>query len=70
MSEHRAPTKTFIPSPKVRRWIYGIGLTSAPLLVAYGLVEADKVPLWVSFFGVFLGVSNAVALGNVNEDKE
>lgn len=68
MGDHSEPSKISFPSSaNVRRWIYGIGITAAPVLVAYGLVEADKVPLWVSLLGAVLGIGNIVALGNVTD---
>ena len=70
MSDHKAePSKArFIPSANVRRWLYGVGVATAPVLVAYGLIEADTVPMWVTLAGAVFAVSNGVALGNV-EDK-
>jgi len=71
MSEHRAePKARFIPSPKIRRWLYGVGLASAPVLVAYGIIEVETIPLWIPLLGALLGVGSGVALGNVNEDQK
>lgn len=66
MGEHEKPSKK-PSSANVRRWIYGIGVAVAPVLVAYGIIEADKVPLWVSLLGALVGIGNIVALGNVSD---
>ncbi|MEX3610079.1 hypothetical protein VVR12_03385 [Rothia sp. LK2588] len=39
----------------VRRWGYVVAAAGIPLLVAYGIVTADKAPLWVAFAGAALG---------------
>ena len=69
MGTHEEPqTKPlWVPSPKIRRWLYALSIPLAALLVAYGLMEPDKVPLWVSFLGVLFGVTNGVAVGNVSD---
>jgi len=67
MGDHTQKPKLNWPnSTTARKWIYGVGVALAPVFVAYGIVEADKVPLWVSLLGAIVGIGNIVALGNVN----
>jgi hypothetical protein len=68
MSDHAAPSK-WNPSPKFRRYLYVVGIALAALLVAYGLIDTEKVPLWVALLGAVLGISNGIAAGNVQDDK-
>ena len=71
MVDHRAETGWKMPdTSKLRKWLYGIVLTASPLAVAYGIVEADKIGLWVAFGGAVLGVTNLLALVNVNTPKD
>lgn len=37
-----------ILQPKVRRWIYGIVLATAPILGIYGIVAEEALPLWIA----------------------
>jgi hypothetical protein len=51
-----------LPPPQVRMWLYVIATTVLALCVAYGLLEADKVPLWLALIGAVLGIGgNALA---------
>ena len=52
---------------KNRAWMYRIALTVVPLLVAYGAISSDKVPLIIALIGSVL--APAVALGNITPDK-
>jgi hypothetical protein len=66
MGDHAEKSK--LPSFRaIRLWLYGVGVASAPLLIAYGILEADTVPMWVSWFGVFLGVTNGIAFAKVSD---
>ena len=42
----------------VRRWLYASCLASGPLLVHYGLVEPEALPLWGMFLVAFLNVND------------
>lgn len=48
-------------TPQVRRWLYGILTAAVPLLVVYGILEADAAPLWVSLAASILGTATALA---------
>lgn len=50
-----------MPSPAVRRWAYGVVTAAVPLLVAYGVVEAEVAPLWVAAGASVLGTGLAAA---------
>lgn len=45
----------------VRVYLYGIGVTVLLLLVAYGLVEDTKAPLWLGLLGALLYVPGVEA---------
>lgn len=66
------PTLTpnrFIPSPKVRAWLYSIAAAGAPLLIGYGFLTVEQGGLWLGLAGAVLGVSgNLLAAGNVPSD--
>jgi hypothetical protein len=53
-------------SPAARRWVYGVGIAAAPLLVIYGIVGKEEVALWLGALYAILGFS--LATGNVNDD--
>ena len=40
----------------VRVYLYGVGVAGLLLLVAYGLVEDSKAPLWLGLLGAVLYV--------------
>lgn len=31
----------------LRRWLYGVTTALIPLLVAYGIIQAETAPLWI-----------------------
>jgi hypothetical protein len=45
-----------VPSAATRQKIYIVATAALALLVAYGLIEPDKVPLWASLVGSILGI--------------
>jgi predicted outer membrane lipoprotein len=67
--KYEAKDGTFIPSAKVRAWLYGVTLAASPLAVAYGVVTESQAGLWVALGGAVLGVTNALALANTGERK-
>lgn len=48
-----------MPSPRVRRYLYRVGLASVPLLVAYGVVTQEYAVLWAAALGALLAVADA-----------
>lgn len=46
-------------TPRVRRYLYDVALTAAPLLVAYGALSESRAPLWLALAATVLGVGTA-----------
>jgi hypothetical protein len=44
-------------TPTVRRWVYGVLIASAPLVVYYGVATQQEVTLWIVVAGAALGVA-------------
>jgi hypothetical protein len=57
----------WLSKAKNRAWLYRIAMAAVPLLVAYGAVSSDKVPLIIAAIGAVL--APAVALGNITPDQ-
>lgn len=52
-------------TPRVRLWLYGLGIPTVPLLVSYGVVTADEGQLWLTWLGAALAVGGlGVAAAN------
>jgi hypothetical protein len=64
VSSHAAPAGRFITSPKVRAYIYSVGVAAGPLVIFYGLATAQEVALWLGFGGTALALPSALALAN------
>lgn len=66
MAEHEAPAvpARFIPSPKVRAYVYRCILAAGPLVVFYGLMTAQEFALWAGLGGTVLSPVAALALAN------
>lgn len=58
----------WIPSPRVRSWIYGIVAAVVPLLGVLGVVTPDVGGHILTIAGAVLGVG-ALALANANTPK-
>lgn len=54
-------------TPSVRRWLYGVALAVVPILVAYGIVDGDRAPLWVALVSAV--IVPGVALANVQDER-
>lgn len=64
MSNRRKPGPAHIGPivpPAVRRWLYGIAATVAPLAVVYGYVTDQQAALWLNLAGSVLFI---MAVGN------
>jgi predicted cobalt transporter CbtA len=44
----------WVPSPAVRRWLYGIAAAVAALLIGYGVLTIDQAGLWLALAGAVL----------------
>lgn len=47
------------PSPQARQYLYGIITVAMPILVAYGIVDANQVVLWLALAGQVLATGTA-----------
>lgn len=57
MNAHRTPgPDRFIPSPAVRRWLYGIAAAVVPALVLLDVVTGEEGAAWLAVAGAILGV--------------
>lgn len=66
--EHPIPPLTRklqrLASPAGRLWLYGIGVATLPILVAYGLLTPEQAPLWAALLLAALAIAPpAVAAG-------
>lgn len=48
-------------TPTVRRWAYAVITALVPLLVVYGVLEAETGPLWLALGASVLGTGTALA---------
>lgn len=64
----RTPNK-WIPSPKVRLWVFRSVAAAGPLVVFYGLATAEEVALWLGLGATILGTP-ALTLASVNVPKD
>jgi len=49
----------WIPSPEVRKWIFGILAAAGPLVVFYGLATQEEVALWLGLGATIIGTPGA-----------
>lgn len=57
-------------SARGRAVIYGTSASAVALLAAYGMISADKVPLWLGLIATLLGVAApATALAHLTPDS-
>jgi hypothetical protein len=68
MAEHAAPAAKFIPSAKVRAYIYSVAVAAGPLVLFYGIASAEEVALWLGLGGTVLALPSALALANTPKD--
>lgn len=50
-----------LTSPKARLYLYSVATALLAFLVGYGVVEADKVPLWLGLFSAIGAISTTTA---------
>jgi hypothetical protein len=61
---HRATGPGWTLNDRTRAYLYRIVLAGAPLCAVYGIVTADRVPLWLGLAGAVLG--NGMAAVNTS----
>lgn len=54
----------FIPSPRLRAYLYGVLVAAGALLVFKGVMTAGELGLWLGLGGAVLGLGNVLALAN------
>lgn len=48
-----------LPSPQVRQYLYTVVTFAIPILVVYGVVDAEQVALWLALAAAVLGTGTA-----------
>lgn len=48
-----------MPSPAVRRWIYGVANAAVAVAVVYGLVNGEQASVWGVLVNAVLGLAQA-----------
>ena len=56
----------FIKGDSFRLYFYSVCVAGMGLLVYYGIVDAESVPIWLTFIGAVGMVGNATAAANLN----
>jgi hypothetical protein len=65
MADHAAETPNkWVPSPKVRGYIYRVLVAAGPVCLFYGVLTAEEVAVWLGFGGTVLAPAGVLALAN------
>jgi hypothetical protein len=48
-----------LANPRFRQWLYGVLLAAVPLLIIYGILDAEQAALWVGAGAAMLGLGTA-----------
>ena len=52
-----------------RKAIYGVAIAAIALVAGYGLIDPEKIPLWIGLVAALLGVAAPItALRNITPD--
>lgn len=54
----------FIPSPRLRAYLYRLMVAAAGVAVLYGILTVEEAGVWLVLGGAGLGLSNGLALAN------
>lgn len=52
-----------LKTSRTRLWLYTVAAAVLAVLVAYKIIEADKVPLWLALVGAILSIGGNVTAG-------
>lgn len=55
------------PTPKQRRYIYGVAAAVVPLLITYGVLTQEQAASWLALAGALLGFG--MAYGNTDKGE-
>lgn len=58
----------FIPSPKVRTYIYRVLVATGPAALLYGLLSAEEVAVWLGIGATILSPGGILAAANTPKD--
>lgn len=59
-----------IASTKARLYLYSVATALLAFAVGYGVVEADKVPLWLGLFSAVGAISTGTAGVNLAKQRK
>jgi hypothetical protein len=60
----------FIPSPRLRAYVYRVLVAAGPVAVFYGLLSGEEVALWLGFGGTVLSPAGLLALANTPKGND
>ena len=67
MADHEAPAR-YIPSPKVRAYIYRCLVAAGPVVLLYGLLSAEEIAVWLGLGATILSPGGALAAANTPKE--
>ena len=67
MAEYEAPAR-FIPSPKLRAYIYRCLVAAGPVVLLYGLLTAEEIAVWLGLGATILSPGGALAAANTPKE--
>ena len=67
MADHAAPNR-YIPSPKVRAYVYRVLVAAGPVVLLYGLLTAEEIAVWLGLGATILSPGGALAAANTPKE--
>jgi hypothetical protein len=62
------PPARFIPSPKVRTYIYRVLVAAGPVVLLYGLLSAEEIAVWLGLGATVLSPGGVLAAANTPKE--